>query len=214
LLDGLQDAWSLSKIEANFRKIVKSHQGKLLEAKRTYWKQRSTIRFVKFGDENTKVFQTKATHLNRRNTVRQIFTKNGDYLVHHIDKVVALWESFKNRLGCSDFTRMFYDLSSIIQLVSMPDIDTPFSEGEIKSVVSDILVDHALGPYGFNGMFMKKCWPIIKADFSKHLSQFVLGILNIEHINGSYITPIPKKTIIGLSMIIGLFLCSTVLINF
>jgi hypothetical protein len=142
LLDGLQDAWSLSKIEANFRKIVKSHQGKLLEAKRTYWKQRSTIRFVKFGDENTKVFQTMATHLNRRNTVRQIFTKNGDYLVHHIDKVVALWESFKNRLGCSDFTRMFYDLSSIIQLVSMPDIDTPFSEGEIKSVVSDILVAH------------------------------------------------------------------------
>jgi hypothetical protein len=50
LLDGLENARALSQIERNFRKIVKTHMGNLLEAKRIYWKQKATIRFVKFGD--------------------------------------------------------------------------------------------------------------------------------------------------------------------
>jgi hypothetical protein len=34
---------------------------------------------------------------------------------------------------------------------------------------------------------------VIKDDFSKLFSQFVNGNMNIEHINGSYITLIPMK---------------------
>lgn len=69
LLDGLEDQRVLSLVESNFRKLVKAHLQKLLEAKRIYWKQRSTIRWVKFGDENTKLFQTMATHTFRRNSI-------------------------------------------------------------------------------------------------------------------------------------------------
>jgi hypothetical protein len=32
-----------------------------------------------------------------------------------------------------------------------------------KNIEVQVLVDHA--PNGFNGKFIKKCWPIIKADF-------------------------------------------------
>jgi hypothetical protein len=46
---------------------------------------------------------------------------------------------------------------------------------------------------GCNGMFMKKCWSIIQDDFDRLFGQFYSGNLNIEHINGSYITLIPKK---------------------
>jgi hypothetical protein len=56
MLDGLEEQRPLSVIERNFRKLLKSHLITLLEARRTYWKQRSTIRWVKFGDENTKLF--------------------------------------------------------------------------------------------------------------------------------------------------------------
>jgi hypothetical protein len=42
-------------------------------------------------------------------------------------------------------------------------------------------------------MFMKKYRDIIKNDFFRLLSHFSNGNLNIEHINGSYITLISKK---------------------
>jgi hypothetical protein len=72
MLDGLEEQRPLSVIERNFRKLLKSHLITLLEARRTYWKQRSTIRWVKFGDENTKLFQAIATQKFRRNYISQL----------------------------------------------------------------------------------------------------------------------------------------------
>jgi hypothetical protein len=53
LFDGLEDQRTLSRLERAFRTLVKSHLASLLEAKRAYWKQRNTMRWVNFGDENT-----------------------------------------------------------------------------------------------------------------------------------------------------------------
>jgi hypothetical protein len=53
LFDGLEDQRALSRLERAFRTLVKSHLASLLEAKRAYWKQRNTMRWVNFGDENT-----------------------------------------------------------------------------------------------------------------------------------------------------------------
>jgi hypothetical protein len=69
LLDGLEDARPLSTPEKNFRKIIRNHLAKLLEAKRTYWKQRATIKFVRFDNENTKVFHAMSTYTNGKNHV-------------------------------------------------------------------------------------------------------------------------------------------------
>jgi hypothetical protein len=38
LLDGLEEQRSLSSLESAFRRLVKEHLGKLLEAKRICWK--------------------------------------------------------------------------------------------------------------------------------------------------------------------------------
>jgi hypothetical protein len=53
--------------------------------------------------------------------------------------------------------------------------------------------DHAPGPDGFNGAFFKRCWPIIKDDILRLCKDFADGNLNLESINGSLITLIPKK---------------------
>jgi hypothetical protein len=83
----------------------------LLEAKRTYWKQSTTIRFVKFGDENSKLFQSMATHTKRRNSIFQLFSSSGQCLTSHEGKAFELWNAFKSRLGSSDFSMIHYDLS-------------------------------------------------------------------------------------------------------
>jgi hypothetical protein len=39
------------------------------------------LRFVKFGDENTKLFQAMATHSNRKNSIAELYTESGVCLI-------------------------------------------------------------------------------------------------------------------------------------
>jgi hypothetical protein len=82
-MDGVEDAQPLSLVEKNFREMVKAHLAKLLEARRIYWKQRATVRFVKFGEENTKVFQALFTYTKRKNHISWLQLANGNCVIHH-----------------------------------------------------------------------------------------------------------------------------------
>jgi hypothetical protein len=55
-LDQLEDMRGLTAPERNFRKILKKHLLCLLDYQHQYWKKRCTVRWTKFGDENTKKF--------------------------------------------------------------------------------------------------------------------------------------------------------------
>ena len=52
--------------------------------------------------------------------------------------------------------------------------------------------DKAPGPDGFNGMFMKRCWSIIKNDFYALCEEFFCNSANLECINSSFITLVLK----------------------
>jgi hypothetical protein len=52
--------------------------------------------------------------------------------------------------------------------------------------------DKAPGPDGFNGLFLKKCWPVIEGDFYALCDEFYSGSVSLEGLNTSYITMIPK----------------------
>jgi hypothetical protein len=56
LLDGLEDQRSLSRMELNFKNLVKQHLSSLMESRRIYWRQRNIVRWIKLDDENTKFF--------------------------------------------------------------------------------------------------------------------------------------------------------------
>lgn len=98
-----------------FRRWVKRYLLKLLEAKRIYWKQRSTIRWISFGDENTGVFQAYATQKYRRNHISQLKLEDDTVISEHSLKVATLWTSFKERLGQIEFEGISFDLSELIE---------------------------------------------------------------------------------------------------
>ena len=84
-------------------------------------------------------------------------------------------------------------LSDVVNVV--PDLDQlvlPFTSEEIEGIVKEMKTDKAPGPDGFNGLFLKKCWHIVKEDFIKLCIEFHSGPTSIESINGSYITLVPK----------------------
>jgi hypothetical protein len=156
-LDGLEEQRPLSLVERNLRKHIKAHLLNLLEAKRMYWKQRSTIRWVKFGDENTKLFQAIATQKFRRNYINQLQLQDGSVAMEHEHKAAVLWNSFKDQLGQSECQNVIFDLDSLIQPCSLTDMDATFTVAEIDAIVKELPTDKAPGPDGFNGVFIKRC---------------------------------------------------------
>ena len=86
-----------------------------------------------------------------------------------------------------------FDLQGLLPVVQdlHPLID-PFTDDEIADLVKHMKTDKAPGRDSFNGMFLKKCWPIVKHDFTNLCNEFHTRMLSLESFNGSFITLIPK----------------------
>ena len=96
-------------------------------------------------------------------------------------------------MGSSSGHDMKFDLHKIIKKCHDLDaLTVRFSNVEIDNVIREMPTDRAPGTDGFTGVFLKKCWPIIKEDFYKLCHQFHEGNLSLESINDGFITLIPK----------------------
>lgn len=113
------------------------------------------MRWVKFGDENSELFQALATLSYRRNSIQMLQLPNGSVTDHSL-KAGALWASFRDRLGITEFDDILFDRRSLISEVNLPEMDHPFTKDEIDNAIKDMPSNHAPGPDAFNGMFMKK----------------------------------------------------------
>jgi hypothetical protein len=133
-----------------------------------------------------------ATQKFRRNFISHLWLEDGTSASEHEHKAVILWNSFKDRLGQREATLMQFDLSTLIQPVQLGELDQEFSHNEIDKLIAELTLDKAPGPDGFNRMFPKKCWPIIKEDFHALFDGFYHDQVSLQCLNSSYITLVPK----------------------
>jgi hypothetical protein len=63
----------------------------------------------------------------------------------------------------------------------------------IEVTVKHLKTDKAPRLDDFNGIFLKKCWHIIKDDFLQLCNELFNGKISLESINGSFISMILKK---------------------
>ena len=134
-----------------------------------------------------------ATVSYRRNAITHLKDDHGNLVTDLAGKAALLLVAFKERMGVSLQPHMAFDLQSLISLnVDLDCLIAPITKEEIDNIIKIIPLDKAPGPDGFNGMFLKKCWPLIKEDFYKLCQDFFDGNVNLESINNSYITLIPK----------------------
>ncbi|XP_073367935.1 uncharacterized protein [Aegilops tauschii subsp. strangulata] len=192
-LDNIEDRRPLTIPERNFRNILKKHLLRFLQHQKEYWKKRCTIRWIQFGDENSNFFQTVATERYRRNCTSSLKTVDGGIVEDHAGKESILFEAFKARMRQANPSPMKFNLDNLLKDdMLFANLVAPFTEKEIDDVVAAMPPDRALGPDGFNGVFLKACWPILKEDFYLLCQEFHQGGLNLESINAGYITLIPK----------------------
>jgi hypothetical protein len=117
-------------------------------------------------------------------------------IANHQEMAILLWINYKERMGHSDGINMQFNLSSLLTVVEgLEDLTLPFSKKEMVDVINYMPSDKAPGPDGFNGLFVKKCWPILQSEFHRLASDFHQGNLDLQSIKGSYITLIPKKSV-------------------
>ena len=115
-LENLEDHRDLTLEEWNFREILRGKLLHLLELQRIYWKQRGSIKWVTLGDAGTKFFHANATIRHRRNIITKLAIDEGEVHTSHASKELVVWQSFKQRLGVSEFNNMLFDLTSLIQM--------------------------------------------------------------------------------------------------
>ena len=88
---------------------------------------------------------------------------------------------------------MHFNLNSLIPPRDfLQELADPFQHSKIDNIVKKMPIDKAPGLDGFNGLFLKKCWPIIREDFYSLLEEFFQGTSNLECINTLFITLVPK----------------------
>jgi hypothetical protein len=98
-------------------------------------------------------------------------------------------------MGSSNNPEMQYNLEELVRNhEGLDQVSAPFSKEEIDNVVRQMPVDKAPGPDGFNWMFFKKCWHIIREDIYQICNDFFSGKLSLQAINSSFITLIPKSS--------------------
>lgn len=87
---------------------------------------------------------------------------------------------------------MHFNLPDVITpLENLAWLEEPFEQQEIDEVINHLSLEKSPSLDGFNGEFFKKCWP--KHDFYELYHAFFRNELNLQTINSSYITLVPKK---------------------
>ena len=116
-------------------------------------------------------------------------------ITDHDGKETILWNTFKGRMGLSKKPTMLFDLNRLLQGFQGLDLSAfaiAFTNEEIEHVVKNLPNEKSSGPDGFNNEFMKACWDIIGPDCKQLVNDFFEVKVNLESINSSYITLIPK----------------------
>lgn len=127
--------------------------------------------------------------------ITSLETEDGRTIYDHFQKAALLFENFRDRMGQTTQPQMHYNLEDLISTQEgFESLSTPFTKEEIECVVKLMPIDEAPGPDGFNGLFFKKCWHIIKEDIIQLCNVFFSGKVSLQAINSSFITLVPKSS--------------------
>jgi hypothetical protein len=111
---------------------------------------------VTLGDATTKLFHAHATVKYRKNFITHLMDDQGNMVTDHNEKAELIWQSFKQRLGTSNFNAVHFNLSAhFANQLDLSDLVQPFSTEKIDAVIRSLPSNKALGPDGFNTDFIK-----------------------------------------------------------
>ena len=157
--------------------------------------QRSKIKWLSDGDNNTKFFHSCLKSRINRNRILMVLDEDGRWIRGKAMKEKFI-NHFKNFLGCEVATDLSilnneFFINKLDKKVAMNMIRVVTDE-EVKVAMFDIADNHAPGPDGFSSKFFKSAWSIIGTDICKAVREFFWTGKLLKGINATRIVLIPK----------------------
>jgi hypothetical protein len=167
----------------------------LLDGEEMWWKQRSRVDWLQYGDKNTKYFHLKANQRRKRNKITELKDNNGQVWRDYEDIEKILVEHFKNlfqKQQTQNIARTVEVVKDKLNQEMMHNLGDKFTEIEVYNAIKDMKNMAAPGPDGLPALFYHTYWDIIGND----IIDAVLNVLNNNGdpspYNHTHICLIPK----------------------
>ncbi|KAL0294831.1 UNVERIFIED_CONTAM: hypothetical protein Sangu_3209700 [Sesamum angustifolium] len=133
----------------------------------TMLKQRAKLRWMKHGDQSSKVFFRKINASRVKQRVFQIKTVGGNLLTAQQDVTQEFISYFQNLLGGTSQNRglnlefLRSELKHSVTTTEASLLVAPVTQAEVKEAFFDIDVESAPGPDGYTAAFYRTAWPVV-----------------------------------------------------
>ncbi|KAL0295091.1 UNVERIFIED_CONTAM: hypothetical protein Scaly_3110300, partial [Sesamum calycinum] len=161
-------------------------------------KQRAKLRWMKHGDQSSKIFFRKINASRVKQRVFQIKTVGGDLLTAQQDVTQEFISYFQNLLGGSSQHRrqnlefLRSELKHTITTTEASLLTAPITQSEVKEAFFDIDVESAPGPDGYTAAFYRTAWPVVGQTVFQAVGEFFRTGKLLKQINTTLIVLIPK----------------------
>jgi len=168
----------------------------LCKAEESYFKQKSRVQWLALGDRNTSFFHKSLLHRQVRNRIHNLQDDAGN-IIHDQQEIGKLASTYFERLLYGPNSPILEDMHAIFPTTISEDSKAvaaaPITNDDIKTALFSIADNKAPGPDGYNALFFKKSWDIIKDDFTAAIRYFFSHNKLTRCVNATRVALVPKQ---------------------
>lgn len=163
-----------------------------------YWKQKSHMKWLQFGDRNSSFFHASTRARRRRNFISGVEDAGGTWVTAQEGLMNEFQGFFKSLYTSEASHREFTACNYISPRVSNSmnrSLLRPFTSEEIKAALFDMHPNTAPGYDGMTAGFFQSYWDIVGTDVCRAVRSFFYSGRMLGAINRTQIVLIPKVAI-------------------
>ncbi|KAL0313681.1 UNVERIFIED_CONTAM: hypothetical protein Scaly_2910900 [Sesamum calycinum] len=163
--------------------------------------QRAKLRWLKHGDQSSKLFFRKINSTRVKQRVFQITKASGKVLTEQHDVTQEFILYFQNLLGGTsthrtlDLGSLRHELKHTITTTEASLLVAPVTHLEVKEAFFAIEVESAPGPDGYTSAFYRAAWPVIGQGMFEAVGEFFRTGKILKQINTTLLALIPKRVL-------------------
>ncbi|KAG7556816.1 Zinc knuckle CX2CX4HX4C [Arabidopsis suecica] len=176
-------------------RMLKEQLGIAFHEEESFWRQKSSEKWLLDGDKNTEFFHAAVKSKRVRNALNVLLDDNG--IEHSLNRE-------KGQLASRFFEKLFQssnpcnvndylgDLQPRVSVSMNSELTKEVTEQEIYRAVFSINSESAPGPDGFTALFFQKYWSLVKTQVISEIQGFFKTGVLPEEWNHTHICLIPK----------------------
>ncbi|XP_042484804.1 uncharacterized protein LOC122065079 [Macadamia integrifolia] len=168
---------------------------KVMENHEKMWAEKARIRWLKFGDRNSKFFHLSTKMRRNKNTIRSLKKQDGSMVDDPIqigNYIVDFYENFHKVTPTVQHEELLDNIPLILNQADQYHLDGLPGDAEIKRAVWELDPDSSPGPDGFVGAFFRRCWHIVEKEVSNAVRYFFSSSYMPQGVNNNFLVLIPK----------------------